>query len=582
MARSLVFYLARLRNASLRELLRRLQESAEMEILRRKCGPSWCALEVPEVPRLHLAGLKVPNVHIEPCAELPPKMLFDIASISKEETRFRGVFFSRIKTSQLENDLRAMWEPARLQDVALALINAEQMEDRDAGRYATNTVLDWLADNPFPYGLHYLSVMECGLRIPVFVRCLQFASDLSGDALLALLKSIHHHAWITEKRLSLHSSLGNHTIAECVGLIFAGGVFSQSAEGIAWLDKGTSLLTQELTHQILHDGGPAEQSLSYHRFVLDLYWLAADFLESNGLRDCSNWKPRLEAGERFLAAFTGKCGIFPSIGDSDDGHAIGPGLAPCRYAPPSCLDGVETFPESGYTIVRRQTGLMLTVDHGPLGMAPLYNHGHADALSFTLEVHGVPIFIDPGTYRYNGVPRHRQYFKGTRAHNTVTVDGQDQARQLTSFIWDRPHKAGGIVREAEDVTVIEAWHEGYERLPSPVRCQRTFHVFEDSIQIKDVFSGQGVHEFDLHFHLHPEVRTAFDGLSLLLNRDGIELRVIFEEQGCPEIVRGQDEPLLGWYSAAYGLLEPTTTIRLRQTGKASDIHFKTTIHLGAI
>jgi hypothetical protein len=91
-----------------------------------------------------------------------------------------------------------------------------------------------------------------------------------------------------------------------------------------------------------------------------------------------------------------------------------------------------------------------------------------------------------------------------------------------------------------------------------------------------------VHEFDLHFHLHPEVRTAFDGRSLLLNRDGIDLRVDFEDQVCPKLIRGQEEPLLGWHSAAYGLLEPTTTIRFRQTGKASEIHFKTTIHLGTI
>jgi hypothetical protein len=500
----------------------------------------------------------------------------------RDEQRFSGVFYSRIRTSQLENDLRSLWEPSRLQNVALALINAERLEDNCAGLCAVNTARDWLANNPFPYGLHYLSVMECALRIPVFVRCLQFASDVSKDVQHTLLMGIHHHAWFTRKRLSLHSSLGNHTVAECVGLVFAGGVFSQSAEGIAWLDRGTALLTQELSHQILPDGGPAEQSLSYHRFVLDLYWLAADFLESNGLRDCSDWKPRLEAGERFLAAFTGMRGIFPSIGDSDDGHAVGPGLVPSRSEPVSCPDAVETFPESGYTIVRRQTGLLLTVDHGPLGMAPLYNHGHADALSFTLEVHGVPFFIDPGTYRYNGVPRHRQYFKGTRAHNTVTVDGKDQARQLTSFIWNRPYKAGGTVRKAEDVTVIEAWHDGYERLPSPVRCQRTFHVFGDCIQINDTFSGQGVHEFDLHFHLHPEVRTAFDGRSLLLNRDGIDLRVDFEDQVCPKLIRGQEEPLLGWHSAAYGLLEPTTTIRFRQTGKASEIHFKTTIHLGTI
>ena len=60
-------------------------------------------------------------------------------------------------------------------------------------------------------------------------------------------------------------------------------------------------------------------------------------------------------------------------------------------------------------------------------MAPLYNHGHADALSVTLSLGETPFLIDPGTYRYNGVPDWRRYFKGTRAHNTICIDEQDQA-----------------------------------------------------------------------------------------------------------------------------------------------------------
>ena len=50
------------------------------------------------------------------------------------------------------------------------------------------------------------------------------------------------------------------------------------------MNRGIDLLQQELFHQILDDGGPAEQSLNYHRFVLDLYWLAVDFMEKNASR----------------------------------------------------------------------------------------------------------------------------------------------------------------------------------------------------------------------------------------------------------------------------------------------------------
>ena len=83
---------------------------------------------------------------------------------------------------------------------------------------------------------------------------------------------------------------------------------------------------------------------------------------------------------------------------------------------------VNVFKDSGYTIIKIINNFTFTFDHGPLGMAPLYNHGHADALSITLSKDDRPILIDPGTYRYNGVPEWRRYFKGTRAHNTVTID----------------------------------------------------------------------------------------------------------------------------------------------------------------
>ena len=52
--------------------------------------------------------------------------------------------------------------------------------------------------------------------------------------------------------------------------------------------------------------------------------------------------------------------------------------------------GFATFKDSGYSIIRgqEQSGLELLLDHGPLGMAPSFGHGHADALSVILRVGG--------------------------------------------------------------------------------------------------------------------------------------------------------------------------------------------------
>jgi hypothetical protein len=339
-------------------------------------------------------------------------------------------------------DIRLVWEPARLQHAVALLVYTRHHRDivirEKAGQAARTMILSWLSANPFPRGVHYQSAMECALRIPVFFMALKRIDDLTPDESSILLAAIYLHGWLISKQLSLHSSLGNHTIAEAVGLVFAGAVYRSTRRGKDWLVKGIKLLNNELPHQVLEDGGPLEQSLGYHRFVLDLYWLAMDFIQKNKLGDVYHWQPRLTAGEIFLRAFEDQSGLIPAIGDCDDGFAVAPGISPHRISRADSRQNPTTFADSGYTVIRNEK-LVFTFDHGPLGMAPLYNHGHADALSITLSKNGHTMLIDPGTYRYNGVPRWRKYFKGTRAHNTVIIDDQDQAFQETGFIWSKPY-----------------------------------------------------------------------------------------------------------------------------------------------
>ncbi|MBI4775003.1 MAG: heparinase II/III-family protein [Deltaproteobacteria bacterium] len=215
-------------------------------------------------------------------------------------------------------------------------------------------------------------------------------------------------------------------------------------------------------------------------------------------------------GERFLRSFEEHEENFPMIGDSDDSHAIAPGLKPKRHivdtvknvafhksfeglvsseepvgrasqpssirSPNDIFDrfgqihyavgGAEkvhkplswgygrclSFFRSGYTLMEAGRNTRIIFDHGPLGMPPLYNHGHADCLSLTLSVDGRQILVDPGTYRYNRVNELRKYFKGTRSHNTVTVDGKDQAVQQGNFIWTNPFTAS--ILERTELSVV--------------------------------------------------------------------------------------------------------------------------------
>jgi hypothetical protein len=337
--RNLRSYLVRLRNASLPEVAYRVRQALLVRRLRGRVQSDHSFLSVPEVDRSVLEGLKLPDFFAPADQSLVKSILegktFTLNGDAQEIARFeeacRGRFFSDIPHPD-SPDIRQVWEPARLQHITILLVaSAHGASDADQNRlraFAKDALLGWIEKNPFLKGLHYLSAMECGLRIPVFFYGLRLLDDLSDDEVRRILRAIYEHAWWVSRRLSLYTSLGNHTVCECIGLVFAGAVFRGVPEGKAWLERGLDLLGQELSHQILDDGGPAEQSLAYHRFVLDLYWLAMDFLEKNGLADCAAWKPHLLRGESFLAAFTDASGQMPSIGDSDDGCAIAPGVSP--------------------------------------------------------------------------------------------------------------------------------------------------------------------------------------------------------------------------------------------------------------
>jgi hypothetical protein len=509
-------------------------------------------------------------------------------SINRFEEKWRDIFYPDVIYCSDDPDIRSVWEKGRLQNLSLLLQVVEKAGGK-AGKiqeidFVRSGLLQWLKGNPFGYGPHYISVMECGLRMPLFLRALLVVDSWSPEEAQQIVQAIYQHGWFIRKRLSLYSSLGNHTIAECVGLVFAGFLFLEKKEGAEWLKKGIELLEQECSHQILPDGGPAEQSFSYHRLVLDLYWLAIDFLEKNALHNCTELKRRVILGEAFLSVMQKTHEPALQIGDSDDGHAVGPGLYPAiRDNVTGVIDDrpVTTFPDAGYTVMRTLKGVRLVIDHGQLGMAPLYNHGHADALSVLLSIRDVEFLVDPGTYQYNGDQQLRRYFKGTRAHNTVAIDGCDQAEQLTSFVWGKPYtlKWAGV-QNNDNQEYLVASHNGYCRLCDPVTHVRKFLWLDDeAFLIEDSFEGGGKHTFELNFHLHPDVVVETTQKGFLLQNGAQSLGIALVDEQF-EVVQGAEDPLCGWYSPSYGVVEKTTTLQFRQEGNAADVRFRTLLHIG--
>ncbi len=588
--KSFRFYLTRFKRASLAELIHRVGQAGTHYRAGCRAGRGRLPCRIPTADLRNIDALIMPA--FTGCVESAEieriltgfrfTLNFDPDALVQSERELRHSYCASTRSIGTQVDIRALWEPARLQHVTLLIAWLQQHPDAPDNTsiksFARNEIMQWLEDNPFLRGPHYLSAMECGLRLPLFFYALKSLDNLTNGDTETILNAVFMHAWWIEKNLSLFSSLGNHTVCEAMGLVIAGGMHRQTEAGQRWLQAGINLLEQELPHQILADGGPAEQSFGYHRFVIDIYSLAINFLENNGLRNCADFKERKLLGEGFLASFRDLTGHYPAPGDYDDGYAIAPGLSPQRLIPIELRTSCKTFETSGYTIVHGSGDTQLTFDHGPLGMAPLYNHGHADALSVTLSVGGTPFLIDSGTYRYNGDPTYRRYFKGTRAHNTVTIDGVDQATQLTGFVWGDP--CTGHLEKIVDMEygqLVEASHDGYDRLDKPVRHIRSIlNTPGGSWQITDQFVGCGVHSFELNYHFHPEVILTKKNEGWIAERHGHRIR--FElEMGRFQLHQGEEEPPLGWYSQAYNLKVPSPVLQVVRSGVPTEIKFVTII-----
>jgi hypothetical protein len=464
-------------------------------------------------------------------------------------------------------DARVMWEPNRLQQlVSLALATRfAPARAEPAARMLQRQLLSWREANPLHSGVNYTSAMECALRI----LSVCFASDLArpylgdDDYWHAVAALVLEHAEFTNARLSLYSSLGNHTIAECTGLFVAALLFPEATAAAKWEARAWKILKQAARRVVMADGGSAEQALHYHAQVLDHLEIAVRVGEHFG-RDMASLDALRHAGGRFLAQFRCDRVHLPCIGDDDEGQALSRHFASswAQATEPRAATNaaIAACTGGGYSIVRSAGDCAeIVFDHGPLGMAPNFGHGHADALSLQLRIRGAPVLIDPGTFCYGGEARWRSHFRSTAAHNTVTVDGRSQAKEAGPFLWATSYSCELLYMaiEPERTAILVARHDGYAQFG--VRHTRAVKIVPGFIFVLDRLEGAGAHELCLRWNFAGILRGA-DGAHLL---DGPAALRCIAAGGEARLFVGSEAPPAGWRSERYGVKQPVSTLELR-------------------
>ncbi len=612
------WYLSRLASMRLTEIAWRAHSATMLPLDWARCkrktaapAPRWTPLRAGSYPvQLHDAGTPMEYIRVFDL-EFPLEFEFDwhrdYCYGRQVERRFAGAL--NIRDTSVVGDIKYVWEPSRHQHLsALAFVgNSEQ----HAG-YIVRSLDSWLHANPYLRGVHWTSSLELAERLLSWALLYpRIAEHVARDRSFRerWLGSIYLHLARIARKLSLYSSANNHLIGELVGLFVGSSCFDFWPNCSGWRDLARRSLEREIRIQVGEDGVNREQAISYHLFTLELFLLAFTIGRNTASPFSEGYAQRLRLMAEFLNTVATSSGDLPCYGDSDDarGFLLSEGesalevtmqLSGLLFAEPAWLrfrhtpteaaralvpDLLESFPHGvrAPTIVRnlfRDAGLAcarthdgsvrLLMDFGPLGFTSMAAHGHADALSVWLAIDDEYFLVDAGTYAYHSHPEWRTYFRSTAAHNTVRVDGRDQSEMAGRFLWSS--KATTRLLSFEDspeLVTIKAEHDGYMRLPKPVLHRRTVSFFRATanLYIEDSFRCTGQHEIELFFHMHQDaaVLSVRDGEAQIGWR---QRRIVFSSADNNthwEIIRGSENPKLGWRSRRFNQKQPIPTLRIR-------------------
>ena len=416
----------------------------------------------------------------------------------------------------------------------------------------------WQRANPYPLGTNWASSLEVAFRSLSWIwlhhllaGCPVVPPGFQSDLQQALALNGRH----IERYLSTYFSPNTHLLGEAVALFFIGTLYPQIPSAEDWKKNGWRIVQQESRRQVWSDGVYFEQSLYYHVYALDFFLYARLLASRNDMEIPSGFDLVIRKMLAVIQALA-QAGPPDGFGDDDGGRVFNSARNRTEHMTDPLAIGAALFHDEGLrasatlteeaiwlcgepvlhsTVEQpnsppqlrsqsfRDGGVYVTassepfsqqmvVDAGPQGSGRC-GHGHADALSVKLAFGGHHWLVDAGTGCYIGQGDERNTFRGTRAHNTLAVDGLDQAEPEGPFAWSSiPNTQADLWIPGTTFTLFAGSHSGYERLPEPVRHRRfVFHLNGAFWLIRDVAEGIGSHLLETSWHFAQDLRVCHRG-----------------------------------------------------------------------
>lgn len=420
--------------------------------------------------------------------------------------------------SEEAGDIKFVWEKSRFSWV-LTICRYDYHFEDDHAEFVIGQILDWIDKNPLNCGPNYKCSQEISIRLNNWVFALHFyknSSALTEGRWNRIITSIywqldHVYKNINYSRIAVRN---NHAITETLTLYLMGLMFPKMLKASKWKKKGKRWFEQEIGYQIESEGTYLQDSMNYHRVVVQLLTYAIAIADANGakysdviyerayqsvnfLYQCqeptNGWLPNYGANDGAL--------FFPlSVADYrdyrpqldalhglltgqslydhflEDAQWVGHTVRSYRKRFPKIEKqmGIVRFEKSGFFLIREMEALTF------VRCGLFKTKGSTDQLHVDVWYRGKNLLMDCGTFQYNTTSELIKYFAGTESHNTVMLDDKDQMLKGPRFMWFYPPKVKGFsVIETTDKYIMRGEVECFGYIGHGISIERTVEKRKD-------------------------------------------------------------------------------------------------------
>jgi len=508
-----------------------------------------------ELYKREFIKLQVPgDLKVEDSSDyLIPELDFDINYLGKFNAK--DILDDHFKFINITNkvDLAKAWNNKELQHLwrynlhyfeYLFVLAYEFSKDKKKNQYYNKfkyLIENWIDNNSFAFGdgWHPYTI---SLRLTNWITVYQiFQEEIKKE--LVFDKKFKESVYLQYQYLKFNLEkdvLGNHYFENIKALIIGSVFFKDDIVR----NKFKNELLEQLDEQILKDGMHFELSPMYHKIILEdlikmTYWLKDDTIYSQLI---SYIQKMLNVVYSFEVNF----GKTPAFNDSADGISKDYKVIidVCKKyfnLNQTCTDSLE---DSGFYIMEDQSKKLI-FDTGDICPAYLPAHGHCDALSFELSINNIPLIVNSGTYQYES-GKWREYFRSTKAHNTVGISDREQSQFWGSFrVANRIKK---VKRKNFDYKGIRFYAGSYVSSYGDEHKRFVGYIDTSAIIILDYVKAKTKDNVKSYLHFTPETRLKIENNIVFVVSGEEEIRITAIASS--KINIGQ-----GWYSEQFNLKE---------------------------